>query len=85
VAPLGALFALRFSIQKALGGALAHLDILNYGTILVALAWLLYSDIRISVQVLKVTSRRAAALAVASVVGYYVLIGPVLVLSKFLR
>jgi len=85
VAPLGLLFALRFIIQKALGGDAAHLGMLNYGTIFLALAWLLYSDIRISVQQLKVTPGRAATLALASVAGYYLLIAPVLVLSKFLR
>ena len=68
-----------------MGGDAAHLGILNYGTILLALAWLLYSDIRISVQELKVTPGRAATLALASVAGYYLLIAPVLVLSKFLR
>jgi hypothetical protein len=85
VAPLGPLFALRFIAEKALGSHAAHLGILNSGTILLALTWLLYSDIRISVHALKVTPARAVVLALVSVVVYYVLISPVVLLSLFLR
>ena len=85
VAPLGVLFALRFTIEKALGSDAPYLSVMNAGTIVVAFVWLLYSDIRISMHSLKATAGRALGWAAAGVAVYYVLVAPVILLSQFLR
>lgn len=81
VAPLGPLFAVRFIIEKTLSPAGSQLIILNSATILLAFAWILYSDVRISTQVLKIAPGRAVLLALTSLAFYYLIISPVVLLS----
>jgi hypothetical protein len=85
VAPLGPLFAARFCVEKGLGAQTAHLGVLDLGTILFALAWVLYSDVRISIHACQNTPARAVVLALTGVAAYYVFITPVVLLSVFLR
>jgi hypothetical protein len=82
LAPLGALFGLRFVIAKAMTEA--SISALNWATILVAVVWVVYSDVRISMRASKVTRARALVLALEGLVCYYLLLLPVLGLSMLL-
>jgi len=85
VAPLGLVFGLQFITAKALGPGIIHPFVLSSATVALAAAWLLYSDIRISVRSFNVTPGRAVRLALASVALYYLLIAPEILLSVLLR
>jgi hypothetical protein len=83
IAPLGLLFALRFVAEKVIAPDIGVLVVMNTATIVVGVAWLFYSDVRISVQTLGVSRARAFGLAVLSIALYYILIASLMLRSHF--